>query len=155
MRPARALVLALLFSGVSLAQAPVDLSRLPEPKDFRAFRSSSNNPDLESNDDSRRPIPGETVTLANLTGPGVVTHIWLTVAANEYAWPRLLRLRIYYDGSRTPSVDDAVSAARPTAAIGWGVGTCVVIDNYRLLHRRPAVAEGAVRVLERTYAWEA
>nr|MDQ5872875.1 DUF2961 domain-containing protein [Acidobacteriota bacterium] len=107
MRPAPALPLALslLFSGVSLAQQPVDLSRLPEPKDFRALRSSSNHPDLESNDDSKRPIPGETVTLADLTGPGVVTHIWLTVAANEYAWPRLLRLRIYYDGSRTPSVD--------------------------------------------------
>ena len=103
--PGFALALALLLSGVSLAQAPVDLSRLPEPKDFRALRSSSNNPDSESNDDSKRPIPGETVTLANLTGPGVVTHIWLTVAANEYAWPRLLRLRIYYDGSPTPSVD--------------------------------------------------
>jgi hypothetical protein len=104
-----ALVAALLFAAASAAaQQPVDLSRLPEPKDFRAFRSSSNNPDLESNDDSRRPIPGETVTLAELTGPGVVTHIWLTVAANEYAWPRLLRLRIYYDGSATPSVDAPV-----------------------------------------------
>lgn len=98
-------LLILFLCSPCLAQQPVDLSRLPEPKDFRALRSSSNNPDLESNDDSRRPIPGETVTLANLTGPGVVTHIWLTVAANEYAWPRLLRLRIYYDGSSTPSVD--------------------------------------------------
>jgi hypothetical protein len=107
MRPAPALplVLALLFSSVSLAQQPIDLSGLAEPKEFRALRSSSNNPDPESNDDSKRPIPGETVTLADLAGPGVVTHIWLTVAANEYAWPRLLRLRIYYDGSRTPSVD--------------------------------------------------
>ena len=32
-------------------------------------------------------------------GPGVVTHMWVTVAANEYGWPRLLRLRVYYDGS--------------------------------------------------------
>src|SRR5206468_3485913 len=35
----------------------------------------------------------------------VVSHIWLTVAANEYGWPRLLRLRVYYDHSPTPSVD--------------------------------------------------
>jgi hypothetical protein len=35
----------------------------------------------------------------------VVTHIWLTVADNEYGWPRLLRLRAYYDGKKTPSVD--------------------------------------------------
>jgi hypothetical protein len=35
----------------------------------------------------------------------VVTHLWVTVAANEYGWPRLLRLRVYYDGSDVPSVD--------------------------------------------------
>ena len=46
--------------------------------------------------------------LADLPGPGMVTHIWLTAAANEYGWPRLLRLRVYYDGSSTPSVDAPV-----------------------------------------------
>ena len=46
--------------------------------------------------------------LADLPGPGMVTHIWLTAAANEYGWPRLLRLRVYYDGSSTPSVDTPV-----------------------------------------------
>jgi hypothetical protein len=81
---------------------PAGLTRL---QDFAAERASSNNPDPESNDDSWRPIAGETVTLADLTGPGVVTHLWITVAANEYGWPRLLRLRAYYDGSAMPSVD--------------------------------------------------
>jgi hypothetical protein len=82
-----------------------DPFRLMERKDFAAQRSSSNNPDWNSNDDSKRPIPGETTVLADLQGPGVVSHIWVTVADNEYGWPRLLRLRIYYDGSSTPSVD--------------------------------------------------
>src|SRR5262249_42923883 len=54
------------------------------------------------------PIPGETTVLADLEGPGVVTHLWVTVADNEYGWPRLLRLRVYYDGSATPSVDAPV-----------------------------------------------
>ncbi len=98
-------VLAFVFS--SPAQAPwaadpLDIARI---KDYAAYRSSSNNVDLGSNDDSKRPIPGETITLADLTGPGVVTHIWLTVAANEYAWPRLLRFRVYYDGSPIPGID--------------------------------------------------
>lgn len=84
---------------------PLEFTRL---KDFRALRASSNNPDPLSNDDSLRPLPGETVTLADLRGPGMVTHIWLTVAANEYGWPRLMRLRVYYDGSSTPSVDAPV-----------------------------------------------
>jgi hypothetical protein len=84
---------------------PLDLARL---KDFSARRASSNNTDPASNDDSKRPIPGETLVLADLKGPGVVTHIWLTIAANEYGWPRLLRLRVYYDGSTTASVDAPV-----------------------------------------------
>lgn len=97
--------------GVALAaQTPLvpDLQDLTRLKDFTAERVSSNNLDPLSNDDSWRPIAGETVVLADLTGPGVVTHIWLTVAANEYGWPRLLRLRVYYDGSETPSVDSPV-----------------------------------------------
>ena len=77
----------------------LDPFRLMEPKDFVARRASSNNPDPSSNDDSQRPIPGETTVLADLEGPGAVTHIWITVAASEYGWPRLLRLRVYYDGS--------------------------------------------------------
>ncbi|MGH9614395.1 MAG: DUF2961 domain-containing protein, partial [Bryobacteraceae bacterium] len=83
----------------------LDLARL---KDFSERRVSSNNPDPASNDDSKRPIPGETLVLADLQGPGVVTHIWLTIAANEYGWPRLLRFRVYYDGSTTASVDAPV-----------------------------------------------
>jgi hypothetical protein len=82
--------------------APPDLTRL---RDGAAARASSNNTDPASNDDSWRPIAGETVTLADLVGPGVVTHLWVTVAANEYGWPRLLRLRVYYDDSVVPSVD--------------------------------------------------
>jgi D-arabinan exo alpha-(1,3)/(1,5)-arabinofuranosidase (non-reducing end) len=105
----------LRISALALALAPVpawaqlppsiDRLGLTRPLDFEAFRSSSNNDDLASNDDSKRPIAGETTVLADLQGPGVVTHMWITVAATEYGWPRLLRLRVYYDGSPIPSVD--------------------------------------------------
>jgi hypothetical protein len=105
--------LATVFAGAIVVATPAagQLPRALDPlgltqlREFEAFRVSSNNPDLASNDDSKRPLPGETIVLADLKGPGVVTHIWLTVAASEYAWPRLLRLRVYYDGSPTPSVD--------------------------------------------------
>jgi hypothetical protein len=95
----------LILATCAAAQDPLGLARLD---DSRPYRVSSNNPDLTSNDDSLRPIPGETVVLADLEGPGAVTHIWLTVAANEYGWPRLLRFRVYYDHSATPSVDAPV-----------------------------------------------
>ncbi|MDP2956053.1 MAG: DUF2961 domain-containing protein [Longimicrobiales bacterium] len=90
------------------AFSPIDALGFAQLRDFSAHRSSSDNPDSTSNDDSARPIPGETVVLAELEGPGIVNHIWLTVAGNEYGWPRLLRLRVYYDGSDVPSVDAPV-----------------------------------------------
>ena len=102
-------LIALLLAGAAPARGQgsgiPDPFRLLEPKEFAARRSSSNNLDPRSNDDSKRPIPGETVVLADLEGPGVVSHVWLTVAASEFGWPRLLRLRVYYDGSPAPSVD--------------------------------------------------
>jgi len=109
--PCLAACLLTLCSASTLASpAPPssDPFRLAEPKHFTAHRSSSNNPDWNSNDDSKRPIPGETIVLADLHGPGSVNHIWLTIADNEYGWPRLLRLRVYYDGSNVPSVDGPV-----------------------------------------------
>jgi len=110
---ALAALLIVLFAPVSALpqRPPASGTRIPDVLglarlgDFTAWRSSSNNLDPASNDDSKRPIPGETVVLADLQGPGVITHLWVTVAANEYGWPRLLRLRVYYDGSDVPSVD--------------------------------------------------
>jgi hypothetical protein len=95
------------LAGAATAQSPPvpDPFRLLEGRPFAARRASSNNFDPRSNDDSLRPIPGETAVLADLEGPGVVSHLWITVAAHEYGWPRLLRLRVYYDGSAVPSVD--------------------------------------------------
>jgi len=93
----------LILAAAAMAQTP--LADLPRLKTFTAQRASSQNPAIGSNDDSKRILPGETLVMADLTGPGIVNHIWLTVADNEYAWPRLVRLRIYYDGRKTPSVD--------------------------------------------------
>ena len=84
-------------------------------KDAKAERISSSSPNPGSNNDSRTPIPGETIVLADLQGPGVVTHIWLTIAANEYAWPRLLRLRVYYDGNSEPRSTRRSATFSPSA----------------------------------------
>src|SRR5882724_10993177 len=99
----------MLFGSSGAAQAPdvapFNLSDLPRMKTFTAERVSSNNAYVGSNDDSKRIFPGETFVMADVKGPGVVDHIWITVADNEFAWPRLVRLRVYYDGKKTPSVD--------------------------------------------------
>jgi hypothetical protein len=48
--------------------------------------------------------PGETVSLADIDGPGTVRHLWLTV---ELAPPEVLRalvLEVFYDGAHEPSI---------------------------------------------------
>ncbi len=44
----------------------------------------------------------ETVTLADIAGPGAVQHIWITVAPN---WWRRLVIRFYWDDETSPSVE--------------------------------------------------
>jgi hypothetical protein len=99
------LFLIVLAPRAAQSQNGSSLPDLPRLKNYTAHRVSSDNRYVGSNDDSKRIMPGETLVMADLTGPGVVDHIWLTVADNEYAWPRLVRLRVYYDGKKTPSVD--------------------------------------------------
>ena len=90
-----------LLAGQDAAD-DLDAARI---KTYSAGRASSGNRLVASNDDSKRILPGETLVMADLKGAGAITHIWLTVADNEYAWPRLVRLRVYYDGHKTPAVD--------------------------------------------------
>src|ERR1700722_171707 len=97
------LFLVLLTGSVSAQvpdRDPFSLLDLPRIKTFSAHRVSSGNPFVGSNDDSKRIMPGETFGRADLRGPGVVSHIWITAADNEFAWPRLARLRVYYDGKK-------------------------------------------------------
>ena len=84
---------------------PVDPTTFSQLKDFKAYRSSSNSRYPDWNDDSAHIYPGETLTIADLEGPGIVTHIWTTSSGSQYGWPRLLRIRAYYDGSDVASVD--------------------------------------------------
>jgi hypothetical protein len=108
MFPVSAAVL-MFVSALAIAQEraanlddTLDVARI---KDYSAARVSSGNRFVASNDDSKRIMPVETLVMADLKGAGVISHIWLTVADNEFGWPRLLRLRVYYDGFKTPSVD--------------------------------------------------
>jgi hypothetical protein len=45
---------------------------------------------------------GETSTLMDVDGPGVIQHIWITVDSKRF---RDLILRMYWDGEKTPSVE--------------------------------------------------
>lgn len=44
----------------------------------------------------------QTVTLADIAGPGAIQHLWITV---HPSWWRRLVLRAYWDGEETPSIE--------------------------------------------------
>ncbi len=56
---------------------------------------------------------GETVTLADMQGPGAVQHIWMTPTGN---W-RFSILRVYWDDEKEPSVEVPVG---DFFGMGWG-----------------------------------
>ncbi len=68
-------------------------------------RVSSSNPKLDSNGDSKEIVPGETLVLADLEGPGIIKHIWNTTASLNPFSGRALVIRIYWDNSEKPSVE--------------------------------------------------
>jgi hypothetical protein len=67
--------------------------------------STSAEPWTEANNDAWSISPGETVVLAELEGPGMITHLWNTVSSEEPFYSRLLVLRMYWDGEGHPSVE--------------------------------------------------
>lgn len=56
--------------------------------------------------------PGETVDIANIDGPGVIQHIWMTPTGR---WRNVI-IRFYWDGQENPSVESPVG---DFFASGW------------------------------------
>ncbi|HXK92932.1 MAG TPA: DUF2961 domain-containing protein, partial [bacterium] len=104
----RRIELLLVFGWITLCPSgfsrPLDLLQvLASPPDFETRRISSY--DRTGGNEDRLTIePGETKVLAEIEGPGAITHIWNTIAAEKY-YPRMLILRFYWDGQDIPSVE--------------------------------------------------
>ncbi|MCG2816557.1 MAG: DUF2961 domain-containing protein, partial [Candidatus Aminicenantes bacterium] len=100
-------VCLILFLSMEIVPLLADgqLGDITQKKPGRRMRSSSGLFDPESNADSFRIQPGETVVLADLEGPGEIQHIWFTIGALERRYPRTLVFRIYWDDSEIPSVE--------------------------------------------------
>ena len=56
--------------------------------------------------------PGETITIAEMEGPGAVQHIWMTPTGN---WQYSI-LRVYWDDEKEPSIESPVGAF---FGMGW------------------------------------
>ncbi|HEV1995360.1 MAG TPA: glycoside hydrolase family 172 protein [Candidatus Acidoferrum sp.] len=89
-----------LFAQVQLSPK-IDLT---QPQDYILKRISSSDP-TGANADSRRIESGSTLTLMDAIGPGLLTHIWITVASPDPYHLKKLVLRIYWDHETAPSVE--------------------------------------------------
>lgn len=101
------LVRVLLVLLVASAAAGSALSELPALKGFRAARESSYDR-TGGNADGRHdwPMqPGETRVMADIKGPGAITHIWITIATRDEKHLRNMVIRMYWDGEEHPSVE--------------------------------------------------
>jgi hypothetical protein len=52
-----------------------------------------------------KPKAGETVTIMDVDGPGVIQHIWMATEENWAGNGRACVLRVYWDGEATPSIE--------------------------------------------------
>ena len=140
MRKPRLLSLAFIFA-LSLASLPAwaqelggTLADLTAPHDYVQKRVSSYDR-TGGNADYRVVTPGQTFTLLDEAGPGVITHVWITIASDEHYHLKKLVLRMYWDGESTPSVEAPVGDL-----FGLGLG------DYFLYQSTP-LAVGADKAL--------
>jgi len=86
-------------AGVLAADNP--MMQLARPKNFSTARVSSFARNGLNLDTVPIPVGGEEVTIADIKGPGAITHIWTTYKGGG----RDLIIRFYWDGSERPSVE--------------------------------------------------
>jgi hypothetical protein len=101
-----AAVTAALMFGQALAQpiAAPGLDDLPLLKEGKLLQVSSYDR-TGGNSDFIAIKPGATATLADISGPGAIVRIWITIASPDRHFLRRIVLRMYWDGERSPSVE--------------------------------------------------
>lgn len=123
-------------------------------------------PDPAANVDCNRIVPpGQTVVIADLKGPGVITHIWLTVyhfqslqfgaEPGGRANPQEILIRMYWDGRAKPDVEVpmsdffAASFGRRTTVLSVPVVT-EDGDSYNCWWRMPFRKSARIEVINQS-----
>lgn len=112
LRAFQILCLGVLFvCGCLWAQPGSDrsaqLSGLVSPHDYVQKRASSYDR-TGGNDDFVKITPGQTINLLDAQGPGLITHIWITIASPEKYHLKKLVVRMFWDDEALPSVEAPV-----------------------------------------------
>lgn len=102
------LILSFLLQGQSLHQMPKNIKR-SSISSFENFNGVSNNGGKVNKGAKGHAFEefkaGETKTLLDLNGPGIIQRMWFTVRDRSPEMLRAMRLRMYWDGQSKPAVD--------------------------------------------------
>lgn len=98
----------------------VGLHGIHEPQDFTAHRESSWD-QSGGNNDFIQLNPNIEITLANITGPGMIHHIWATCTHPDL---REVVIRMYWDGETNPSVESPLGDF-----FGLGMGMTYLLNS--------------------------
>jgi len=103
--------LLLIICSITLVASAQDpglwLDGLAHARDYVQKRSSSYDRS-GGNADFRSIAPGETLTLLDDSGPGVISHFWATIASDDPHHLKALVVRMYWDGESSPSVETPI-----------------------------------------------
>jgi len=92
------------MQGAGSGEELLGLARL---RSYQTRRSSSWDR-TGGNGDSVRVLSGQTATVLDIQGSGVVTHLWFTIASPDPHHLKNLVLRAWWDGEAEPSVETPI-----------------------------------------------
>lgn len=105
-------------------------------KDFKSKRISSYDK-TGGNQDFIKFLPGQTKTIAEIKGAGIIKHVWMTINCSDPMFGRNIILRMYWDGELNPSVESPIG---DFFGQGWG-------ENYNFASLTIAAAPAQGKAL--------
>jgi len=113
-------------AGPAEPDVPEELFAQARLRTYKSRRSSSWDR-TGGNADATPVEPGQAATVLDVTGAGVVTHIWFTISTRDAMHLKNLVLRAWWDGEATPSIEVPIGDF-----YGLGLGEYFVYESELL-----------------------
>ena len=99
-----------LAACASLTAAAQSVTQWPDPTQQQNYtwHLVSSAEATGGNADYRTVTPGQTLTIFDVDGPAVISHLWFTISDSEPYHLKRIVLRIYWDGEESPSVETPI-----------------------------------------------
>ena len=120
------LVVVSMMSVPAFGENFASLADLPQAKNYVLKRASSYDRS-GGNADFRTIAPGETLIVLDQSGPGLISHIWITIASDDPHHLKALVLRMYWDGESVPSAEAPIGDF-----FGLGLGDYFLYESIPL-----------------------